>query len=144
MRSDPDPEKAVRHIDGDRAVAGPAYPDRVDVAHFLKPESSSARVLFPDSISPAHCPPDWLRQPRYNCQNSLVPDDFIHRSGFTGSVLGARPGDHAIESAGIDVLFEFLVPQPVETFVKFLRQLPCLSRWKFLDGFSYLGYRAHK
>ncbi len=81
---------------------------------------------------------------RYNPQNSLVPDDFIHRSGLTGGVFGARFGDYAIEPTCFHILLKFLVPQPVEMFAKFLRQLPCLLWRKLSDRFADLSHRAHK
>ena len=92
MRSDPDPEKAIGHIDGDRAITSPAYPDRVDVVHFLEPKNSSARVLFPGSISPARRPPDWLRQTAIQFPEFIGPRRFHPSIGFYQQRARRAPG----------------------------------------------------
>ncbi len=76
MRPNPDPEKAIRHIDGDRAVTGSAQSNRVNITHFLEPKGSSTRVLFPSSIRPARRPPYRLGQAAIQFPKFIGPRRF--------------------------------------------------------------------
>ena len=76
-------------------------------------------------------------------QNSLVPDDFIHRPSLVSRVLLARPRNHVIEPASFHVLFKLFVPKCVKMIAQFFRQFPSLLRWQLAYRFADLGDRAH-
>jgi hypothetical protein len=80
--TDPDPQKSVRHVYGNCSIAGVAYSDRVNVAHFLKTQRRSARVLLPEPISATRGLPDRLWQLTIESPKLTRPGRFHPSTGF--------------------------------------------------------------
>ena len=80
---------------------------------------------------------------RYNFQNSVVPDDFIHRSGFATDVLFLRGRNQIVKPTSLNIFLELFIPKRVKMLAQFRCKLPRFLRRQSTNRFADLGDGAH-
>jgi hypothetical protein len=80
---------------------------------------------------------------RYNFQNSVVPDDFIHRSGLATGVLFLRGRNQIVKPTSLNIFLELFVPKGVKMLAQFRCKLPRFLWRQFTNRFADFSDGTH-